>query len=119
MIFFRPTEDFIKWLKSYIGKRFVVDIGCGEGCLLYNMKKAGIPCIGVDPYPPLIPDSERDFDTPVELITRQLGEESFLIQKDNALIIIARLCHSGFAEDVIGLSGEKAVPSIRCQKAMQ
>ena len=107
MIFFRPTEKFIQWLKSYADGRFVVDVGCGEGCLLHHMKKAGIPCIGVDPYPPIIPDFDRNFDTPVELITRQLGEESSLIQKDNALIVIARPCHSGFTEDVIARRNPK------------
>jgi hypothetical protein len=65
------------------------------------MKKAGIPCIGVDPYPPLIPDSERDFDTPFDIIIRQKGQSSALIQRENALIIIARPCHDGFTEEVI------------------
>ena len=107
MVFFRPNDEFINWLKKYAGGRVVVDVGCGEGCLLYNMMKAEIPCVGVDPYFPVISDPDRDFETPFGNIVRQKGETSRLIQNEKALVVIARPCHNGFCEKVILNKGPK------------
>lgn len=101
MIFFRPNIKFISWLKKYAGGRVVVDVGCGEGCLLYHMINAGIPCIGLDPYFPVVSDPYIDFKTPYEKILRQKGEDSPLIKGEKALVIIARPCHNGFCREVI------------------
>jgi hypothetical protein len=106
MIFFRPTKDFITWLKKYAGNRVVVDIGCGEGCLLHAMLEADIPCFGIDPYEPIVHDPDRDFETPEEIIMPEFGEHSEIIKRPEALLIIARPCHDGFPTRVIENKGK-------------
>lgn len=107
MIFFKPTEKFMDWLQTYAGDRFIVDVGCGEGLLLSEMKKRKMYCLGIDPYETFIPDPERTHEIPEELIIRSIGERSPLIQKDNTLILIARPCHDGFASRVIKARNKK------------
>ena len=97
MIFFKPTKKFIIWLKEYKGNRkYVVDIGCGEGLLLHKMNEAGIFACGLEPYDTPIPDPSKNFPTPYNIVP-QKAENSELIRTPNMLLLIARPCHSGFA----------------------
>lgn len=53
---FRGKREFVKlaqkqYLKYFIGKNRVVDIGCGRGEFLELLKEEGINAIGIDTYP--------------------------------------------------------------------
>jgi SAM-dependent methyltransferase len=102
MTFFRPTNEFVKWLKEYAGDRIVVDVGCGIGEALYHYRKAGIRACGVEPrFDSMNAFVRMELSSAVQRKPAQTA--SFLHDGDYArLAVLARPCHGGLTERVAG-----------------
>lgn len=100
MRFFEPLPTFIPWLQSILAetKLPLVEIGCGDGDLMLELKAAGTPCIGVDPKYALfgipVPDALMASILPWQ------AEEWKLLSEIPFLMLCCRPCHSGFVERV-------------------
>lgn len=101
MIFFKPTDKFMVWLKTYAKGRLVVDVGCGEGYFLYLLNKNKMPAIGIDPYDTVIPDPDREHEMPSNILPVFAQGSPLVTMRENTLIIIARPCHDMFCYETI------------------
>ena len=50
MKFFNPTDEFVDKLIDVIGDRIAIEIGFGEGDLLYALNNRKMPVFGIDPF---------------------------------------------------------------------
>jgi hypothetical protein len=101
MIFFRPTKEFLLWLKKYTNNRLIIDVGCGEGYFLHLLNKSKIKAIGIEPYSPMIPDPSRTHPTPTNILPVFAQGSPLITLGENNLILIARPCHSNFCYETI------------------
>jgi hypothetical protein len=103
--FFEPDKKMIEWLRSYIGNRLPVDVGCGDCELLIELGKKGVgidPLTTIDRLESLMQHGIHVMPMQVELCG------SFLkgLGNGRAIMIIARPCHSPFVENAIALAPE-------------
>lgn len=106
--FFEPDIILLHSLRKYIGKRMVLDIGCGGGDLLKELQLRGV---GVDPHfsgntMELLQQGIHIFPEPVQECERFL-QKIF----DRSIVIFARPCHSNFVEQTLDMmpSGVEAL----------
>lgn len=103
MIFFRPTKAWISWLISYANNRIIVDIGCGDGELLKQLRQSGYSnLIGVDLF---IGDKLRSdligsgcHLLEMNTITDNLLASMFDGNSDKALFLFCCPCQGGVVE---------------------
>ena len=55
-IFFKPTNDFLDWMKDLSNGTGIIECGCGAGHLLKKLSEIGITILGIDLYPPQSPE---------------------------------------------------------------
>lgn len=112
MIFFQPTEAFVKWLIDHAGPRSIIDVGCGHGHLLGCLWRAGCERVaGIDPLwserysqePGFnYRESQRPDYIPGHRIVNAFAEGSPIIQQAaNCLLVIARPTHTGWVERTV------------------
>lgn len=89
-IFFKPTPKFLKWIKTYAGKRTVIDCGAGQGWLSKQLNENGMQVIALD--------SNTREETFFPVVYKECEYFDFPRQ---SLPIIARPCHSHWVWDTI------------------
>jgi hypothetical protein len=101
VVFFRPTEEFLLWLKARVGGRTVVDAGCGTMHFVNEMTRVGIRACGIDlrgvvvPGVPFIPCDASEFPYPA-----------------GGVVTIARPDASGWVEDAVEQAFEQGVEEV-------
>ena len=105
MRFFKPTDAFWQWADGSLG-RAVIELGCGRGHLLRELREKGKGVIGIDPYPLMF-----GWDIPFDLISCYLAGTAF--DFENLItpefdVLVCRPCHDGFVADFL----DAAFPSI-------
>lgn len=111
LLFFRPDDQMIQWLKEYANGRIIIDVGCGTGWLLEELDNIGQKAMGIEPY--------WDVEESVAMnrwrieqgkqmihVLGQPVEQCGHILKalgDKALMIFCRPCHSMFVVNALKL----------------
>jgi len=99
--FFEPDKEMIDWLRSYIGDRIPVDVGCGQGELLLEIGKGGL---GIEPF--FDGDTMKLIQKGIHILPERVQETKRFINglAKKGIMIFARPCHSSFVEDGIDLA---------------
>lgn len=94
--FFVPLPSFIPFMKGLIAtkKRPIVDCGCGEGDLVFEMNREGLPAIGVDNRFEILGTSP-DFEV-LGRIMAMPAEECPLVKSTECILLVCRPCHNQF-----------------------
>lgn len=104
--FFEPNAEMIQWLREYIGKRVPIDVGCGQGDLLIELKKGGV---GIDPFIAIDLNERMDMLQRHRIHIMDVRVEELCGNFINglgkkAVMIFARPCHSDFVKNGIDLA---------------
>ena len=100
MRFFKPNQKFWTWLdKTHVNYQTVVDVGCGDGDLVREMRDKGIQTMGVDPSPIWL-----NREIPMDLLScyspLNIMQCLDLLKLPNMLFLVCRPCHSGFPDEM-------------------
>ena len=98
--FFQPDVNFVKWLIEYANGRMIIDCGAGSCYLTAMIHHLGYnKCIAIEPHY----TEERNIfwrkkGFNFHVFYKQSEEEKIIqdIPNNNALLLFARPCHSGF-----------------------
>lgn len=92
--FFRPNENFTKWLDSSIHLRYqpIFEIGAGQGLALKHMQDAGLNATGLDLF------QRPDTHTLVQVASEEIIHKVVTAAPSRMVMMICRPCHSGFAQ---------------------
>lgn len=114
--FFTPDKAMVKWLATYAGNRIILDIGCGDGYLLRQLRiDAGFTRVaGIEPrwngqVDLTINRWPLDWRLQVIEDTVQSRLGSSLIQAatpEKMLLVCCRPAHSGYCADALRLKPE-------------
>lgn len=103
--FFEPDTKMIQWFRDYIGERVPIDVGCGEGDLLIELKKGGV---GIDPLSDVCLDKRMELlmRHKIHFLEQRIEDSGSLIGGlgNRAIMIFARPCHSDFVVKGINLA---------------
>jgi hypothetical protein len=113
MMFFRPDQEFLKWIVEYANGRIIIDIGCGNGYMTERMADLGGKIIGVDPHFNLEDSVEMNRrritngQQPVHFLPKRIQDCSDIITglgKEKGILLFARPCHhTGFVEAALNM----------------
>jgi len=97
--FFRPNEKFTTWAKNAIHMRYhqIMDIGAGSGLMTKTLQDLGLAATGFD----IIRRPEPH--TMIQVLERDMICTLVKKMPESAVMIIARPCHSGFAQQYFKL----------------
>lgn len=75
----RPvSEQLAEWVEPSIGRKTVLDVGCGSGTYLLPFKERGWEVFGIDPVPQWTEFARRQLDgTPETIVTGHYGPGAF------------------------------------------
>lgn len=109
LMFFRPDNNFIKWLVEYANGRIIVDVGCGTGWITQSIVNEGGKAIGIDSRfnnEDGIKINIRRLkyqQNTINFISDKIENQSKLLQAlgSKGLIIFCRPSHGNFVENCI------------------
>lgn len=97
MVFFRPDDSFLPWLKAYAAGRPVFDVGCGTGHFLERMWSVDIRAMGIDKYADI---SIEKMTTRMRTLTAD-ATTCPTLTKFSGLVLFCRPNHTGWVADTI------------------
>lgn len=89
VIFFQPSEVFLRWVSEKYKDRKIYDVGAGSGLVGRDLERVGVNVISMD----LIPQ-----DDSLSPVTRADGR-LYPYQK-RSVVMMCRPCHGDFVQDV-------------------
>lgn len=101
--FFKPDDEFLKWIGEKANGRMILDIGCGNGTVLRGLKRNGYEkLMGVDPFSDMMEFQQKAREEsggmihflPYGVETDRLKDFLSPFPKDSVLMLLCRPCHN-------------------------
>lgn len=95
-IYWNHNTAYHKWILSKVkGKDKVLDVGCGEGLLVYRLSKECKQVIGIDVHGPSIEKARKRIKNIKNSCVEEIGFEDFGVEPNSfdAVIFVATIHH--------------------------